>query len=75
MADSYLGVLRRLKAYLHKEEAYEKDHIFSLEDLAAALTSLLMISRGGYPRRPTAHPEQVRTAIQLYAGLEGTRIR
>ncbi len=35
MADCYPCVLRRLVAYLDKEEAYlDKDHVFSQEDLA-----------------------------------------
>jgi hypothetical protein len=40
MVDSYHGVLRRLIAYLHKVDAYEKDHVFSQEDEFAVLTPI-----------------------------------
>jgi hypothetical protein len=35
MVDSYHGVLRRLMAYVHEVDAYEKDHVFAQEELAA----------------------------------------
>jgi hypothetical protein len=35
MVDSYHGVLRRLMACLHKVDAYEKDHVFSQDELVA----------------------------------------
>jgi hypothetical protein len=39
MVDSYHGVLRRLMAYLHEVDAYEKDHVFSQDELVALTPS------------------------------------
>jgi hypothetical protein len=35
MVNMYHGVLRRLMVYVHEADAYENDHLFSQEELAA----------------------------------------
>jgi hypothetical protein len=72
MVDSYHGVLRRLMSYLHEEEAYDKDHIFSQEDLAALtpndIKRWMCLKAYGTPKPgPDDHPTLCRsTSLEFW---------
>jgi hypothetical protein len=61
MVDSHHGVLRRLMAYLHEVDAYEKGHVFSQDGLAALTPSdikrWMCVKAHGMPEPgPDDHP-------------------
>jgi hypothetical protein len=72
MVDSYHGVLRRLMAYLHEVDPYEKEHVFSQEELAALtpedIKRWMCVKAYGMPEPgPNNHPTECRsTSIEFW---------